>query len=226
MKRRGVFFAAAAVIAAGGAIAYASIPDSGGVIHGCYGSGNGKLRVIDSATSSCGANEVAIAWSQTGPPGGPGPAGPPSLAPSSAVDNFRAFNLPSGVNNTTYVTLGDLASQNSDSADHQITTTSTSRIMASAVVHITNPGGIAVRGSCRMFISDGTGPLNGLTEMNTRGATWHTVADPSFDLAVPVVGFATKTAGTYNVVMKCEQLAFDGSTTGEMSEMIVWATAP
>jgi hypothetical protein len=34
------------LIALAGGIAYATIPDSVGVIHGCYGT-NGQLRVID-----------------------------------------------------------------------------------------------------------------------------------------------------------------------------------
>ena len=32
---------------AAGAVGYAAIPDSGGVIHGCYQKVNGQLRVID-----------------------------------------------------------------------------------------------------------------------------------------------------------------------------------
>jgi hypothetical protein len=69
---------------AAGAIAYASIPDPSGAIHGCYNSATGQLRVIDpSATndpnptkSSCLKNvESAISWSQTGPQGPKGDAG-------------------------------------------------------------------------------------------------------------------------------------------------------
>jgi hypothetical protein len=57
-------------IAVGG-IAYASIPDSGGVIHGCYNKANGVLRVIDSG-KSCGAAEKPLNWNQTGPTGSAG----------------------------------------------------------------------------------------------------------------------------------------------------------
>src|SRR4051812_15332705 len=62
-----------AALAGGG---YAAIPDSHGVIHGCF-SNNGDLRVVTRA-SDCHHNETALQWSQTGPqgpPGGPGPAG-------------------------------------------------------------------------------------------------------------------------------------------------------
>jgi Collagen triple helix repeat (20 copies) len=56
-------------------VAYASIPDSSGVIHGCYNP-KGTLRVIDSSTDTCKPNETGLDWSQTGPPGPQGSAGP------------------------------------------------------------------------------------------------------------------------------------------------------
>ncbi|HEU5212419.1 MAG TPA: hypothetical protein VFU10_06580 [Gaiellaceae bacterium] len=60
---------------AGGA-ALAAIPDSSGVINGCYQKNVGNLRVIDpSAGDSCRPSEIAISWSQTGPQGPPGPKG-------------------------------------------------------------------------------------------------------------------------------------------------------
>jgi hypothetical protein len=82
--------AAAALAVAGGGIAYASIPDSSGVIHGCYkANANGNptaLSVIDTAGSGghCPTNQKALDWNQTGPQGptgatgATGPAGPPS----------------------------------------------------------------------------------------------------------------------------------------------------
>jgi hypothetical protein len=51
-------------VAAGG-IAYASIPGSNGVIHGCYQKINGQLRVIDPAAGGgCTANESPLSWNQ------------------------------------------------------------------------------------------------------------------------------------------------------------------
>src|SRR5262245_27863234 len=62
-------------LAAGG-IAYASIPDASGVIHGCYKTNGGSLRVIDTAAGGmCLSSETPLAWSQTGPTGAAGPAG-------------------------------------------------------------------------------------------------------------------------------------------------------
>jgi len=63
-----------------GSIAYASIPDSNGTIHGCYNKALGSLRVIDPAShdplkGKCLGSETAISWNQTGPAGPPGSAG-------------------------------------------------------------------------------------------------------------------------------------------------------
>jgi hypothetical protein len=76
-----IALAAAATLAAAVCVgaALGAIPDSAGVIHGCYVTGTGQLRVFDpeSATSKkCSANETELDWNQTGPKGDPGPAGP------------------------------------------------------------------------------------------------------------------------------------------------------
>jgi hypothetical protein len=60
-----------------GGVAYATIPDSGGVIHGCYVKQVGILRVIDTSSGQkCTALEAPLDWSQQGPAGPAGPAGP------------------------------------------------------------------------------------------------------------------------------------------------------
>jgi hypothetical protein len=60
----------AAVAAAAGSIAWAGIPDSGGVISGCYGKRTGILHVIDAeAGERCLNFATPIGWNQTGPPG-------------------------------------------------------------------------------------------------------------------------------------------------------------
>jgi hypothetical protein len=62
---------------AGGAAGFAAIPDSSGVINGCYQKNVGNLRVIDSsAGGDCRPSEIAISWSDTGPQGPVGPQGP------------------------------------------------------------------------------------------------------------------------------------------------------
>lgn len=74
-------FALRALIIAGalilvGGVAYASIPDAGGVIHGCRKNSDGSIRVVDSDLGqTCASGWTALNWSQTGPPGATGPAG-------------------------------------------------------------------------------------------------------------------------------------------------------
>jgi hypothetical protein len=47
------------LLAIAGGIAYATIPDSDGTIHGCYSTKSGALRVIDPAVSQCDPNKEA-----------------------------------------------------------------------------------------------------------------------------------------------------------------------
>jgi hypothetical protein len=75
-RRHGLWLLAVIFAAAiGGGVAYATIPDASGVIHGCYKKKHGQLRVIDPGTSHCRRSETAISWNQTGPPGPPGISG-------------------------------------------------------------------------------------------------------------------------------------------------------
>jgi hypothetical protein len=74
-KKKLLALAFVAVTVAAGA-AYATIPDAGGVIHGCYLNKDGTLRVIDpSAGGACATKETAIAWNQQGQPGPAGVVG-------------------------------------------------------------------------------------------------------------------------------------------------------
>ncbi len=90
-------------------IAYATIPDGSGVIHGCYAKASsntvppGSLRVIDTGVGqSCGLNEVALTWNQqgvkgaTGPQGAQGPAGPQGPAGSQGQQGPAGSTGPSG----------------------------------------------------------------------------------------------------------------------------------
>jgi hypothetical protein len=75
-RRFGLLVLAVCVGGAVGGIAYASIPDSNGVIHACYLKTTGKLRVIDSGGKGCQAGEKPLNWSQTGATGTLGATGP------------------------------------------------------------------------------------------------------------------------------------------------------
>lgn len=91
------------VLAAGGAVA-ASIPGPDGIIHGCYNSSSGNLRVIE-GTESCRSSELALNWSQNGRPGpqgpqgiqGPaGPAGPAGAPGPNGADGAPGLSGPAG----------------------------------------------------------------------------------------------------------------------------------
>ena len=80
------YVALVAALAAVGGVAYSSIPDAQGVIHGCYDNSSGALRVIDTAGSDvCRGGETALDWNQQGQPGPTGHTGlpgPPGVARS------------------------------------------------------------------------------------------------------------------------------------------------
>jgi len=70
---------AVATAVGGITVATATIPDGGGVIHGCYSTlpPTGQLRVIDTdKPRGCARNEKPLDWNERGPVGATGPAGP------------------------------------------------------------------------------------------------------------------------------------------------------
>ena len=88
LARRGLaaaFVLLAAIAVAG--IAYASIPDANGVIHGCYRPTTGQLIV---ATSGKGCEEgwTPLNWNQTGQVGPTGPTGATGALSSAYLDAF------------------------------------------------------------------------------------------------------------------------------------------
>ena len=74
-KTRWIFGLLAVVALASGGVAWATIPDGSGVIHGCSRNGDGALRVVDDASARCRNNETVLNWNAQGPPGPPGPSG-------------------------------------------------------------------------------------------------------------------------------------------------------
>jgi type VI protein secretion system component Hcp len=89
-----------------GSVAFAAIPDSGGVINACYEKGSGKLRVTDTETNkpkTCTSDEASLSWNQRGPqgpqgvPGPAGPQGPSGAPPALHAEVVGQLTLP-GVN--------------------------------------------------------------------------------------------------------------------------------
>jgi len=77
-KRLAIAAAAVLVAVMAGGIAYAAIPDGGGVIHGCYNPNGAKgnngtpLNILDTVSGSCTGSQKEVTWSQIGPQGPPG----------------------------------------------------------------------------------------------------------------------------------------------------------
>jgi type VI secretion system secreted protein Hcp len=87
----------AAVLGAGTAVAIAAIPSSSdGVIHACYVTTSGALRVIDveaNPPKTCTSGEATLTWNQTGPQGPQGDPGPPG---ADATDTSGGFGTDTG----------------------------------------------------------------------------------------------------------------------------------
>jgi hypothetical protein len=84
------------------------VPGPDGIIHSCFDSSNGKLRVLDPALDQCKRSETQLQWSQTGPQGpagvqgpiGPaGPAGPIGAAGTNGVSGYQ--RVTESINNFT-----------------------------------------------------------------------------------------------------------------------------
>ena len=110
---RAILFAAVFIVVVGVAagVAYATIPDGGGVIHGCYQKNNGQLRVIETgAGGACNPSELSLNWSHgvpREPPARPAPQEPRGqlvTGPRGPSDAFEAFRFATTVNVTNVST--------------------------------------------------------------------------------------------------------------------------
>ena len=93
-----------ALVVALGGVAYATIPDSGGVIRGCFDSG-GNLKVIDTGKGqSCAKGFTPLNWNQQGPKGDTGAQGPAGPAGANGVSGYdvetRSISIPPGGSQT------------------------------------------------------------------------------------------------------------------------------
>jgi hypothetical protein len=106
MRQGWARFAVTAIIVAIGAmaatVAFGQIPDSNGVIHACYHTTNGGIRVVDDP-SECTSGESPLDWYQAGaagsqgPQGPAGPAGPPGLDGLPGADGVNGVDGSDGV---------------------------------------------------------------------------------------------------------------------------------
>jgi type VI secretion system secreted protein Hcp len=93
-KKLAVGVAVVATLGAAAALGAVLIPDTSGVIHGCYDHG-GHLRVLV-AGDTCHGDEQAISWNQQGPPGLPGAVGATGAAGPSGLPGPIGASGPPG----------------------------------------------------------------------------------------------------------------------------------
>jgi hypothetical protein len=130
MRRDLLFASAGAVVATAlaGGIAFAAIPDQGGVINGCYQKNEGQLRVIDPAADSCRPSEIPIAWSAQGSTGDKGVQGGPGAPGRDGRDGVNATVEP------------EAPGANCPAGGAEVTTTGGVTYVCNAVGFPTDPG--------------------------------------------------------------------------------------
>jgi hypothetical protein len=89
--------AAVIILALAGAGAYASIPDSSHVIHGCYKTVGGDLRVIDpSAGQNCLPSENPLGWNEPSALSAHRSAGPTDASPGPSFTTIVTLHVDPG----------------------------------------------------------------------------------------------------------------------------------
>jgi hypothetical protein len=100
------------VAIAGGALlggaAYATIPDGGGVIHGCYAKSGGSLRVVDDTVTNCKSGETSLQWGVQGPQGPQGPQGAQGPQGPQGAQGPQGQQGPAGPSDAYLATSGTL----------------------------------------------------------------------------------------------------------------------
>lgn len=210
MRRKVAAALIAGVVALGTGVALATIPDSGGTIHGCYAKG-GALRVIDTANDACKANETALAWSQTGPQGPPGPQGiqgPQGLQGDPGQTGAPGAPGPSGVADVTTSSAGGVQMQTCTTKDvvtKTVTLSAPSRLLAigSGVWNrYSATDAAATGGTADVVISNPDTPLVRTPEMVAHAGSSDSavfVLQGVLGSGFPPTNPVTLAAGTYDV---------------------------
>jgi hypothetical protein len=109
---RWVIACAVAGLAAAAGIAYATIPDGGGVFHACVKDESGAVRLIDPGgqgrTGECKQNETGVSWNQTGTTGPAGPQGTTGATGPTGPSGATGATGPAGLSGLQTVTLTSL----------------------------------------------------------------------------------------------------------------------
>lgn len=144
----------------------------------------------------------------TGPQGVPGPT-----VTGGAYDNSGTIGPIAG-------SMTDLAA--AETTTGQLVLPWTGRIMAEGFADVVTSVATASRTRCNLFVSDGTGPDNGLTAFSPN-AFGDTPAVDNYHVAIPLTGFVVKPAGTYNIAVRC---AVVGGTTVSHTAALNYTAVP
>jgi hypothetical protein len=181
-----------------------------------------KGQLPAGARGAAGLKGDTGAKGDTGPKGDQGQKGDTGdvgLTASTDAMNTADVSVPTG---GLAVTAVDLASVTNGAGDRQITTTFPGRIMAVGQTSVHTNGANAGQAYCKLQISDGSGPNNGLTSVGQLGY-FNFPVTPSYTNLFSLSGSAVKPAGTYNVKLVCGDLSVPNALTASLSNLIVWA---
>ena len=215
-----------AVAVAAGGIAYASVPDTDGVIHGCYNAtaaakANGsQLNIVDGDVAACGKGQTPITWSEAGPPGQDG------VSVTSTALSAGDTNCPTGgssftaANGTTYAcngTKGDKGDPGEPGpagstpvyTNYNVNQVSIGEGLTQTVASVTVPtGNYTLMATAAVSGEDdarfGQCSLVGGTTMHQAPALF-AVADVS-SLRLPIIGDVSVTTATAPIFLRCTGL--------------------
>jgi hypothetical protein len=167
------------------------------------------------STGPTGATGPQGTPGSTGPTGATGPPGPTA---SSAVTRSIMGGVALGSIPGPFIDLASLNSQ----GNSQLTLTFPARIMAVATLVLLQNTGSPIDVTCSLLISDGTGPVNGLTQFGEFSKV--TLAPAPGFATMTLAGAAAMGVGTYNVVASCTA-STSGSAFFQRGNLLVWAIA-
>jgi hypothetical protein len=93
----------AIAIAAVSGVAWAAVPDTSNVIHGCYGKVRGDLKVIEG--DACPKGYLPLNWNQQGIQGVPGDQGIQGIPGVKGDQGIQGIQGPSGISDQEVVTV-------------------------------------------------------------------------------------------------------------------------
>jgi hypothetical protein len=231
--------------AVGAGIAYANIPDSQGVIHGCYspngakGSNGTPLNIVNSDVAACSKGQTEVTWSQTGPQGPPGQNGAAGTSVTSTSVGTGDTNCPTGGSQFTAGTSvtyacngakgdkGDTGAAGPSAAftDYGDGTHTFGTGLTQTITSLTLPVGsyiLSASVSVGKNQDDDTHASCSFVSagaLNAQGAL--ASLEGIFQVRMPLIGDVTVTSNNTSVFLQCTALDGSISAAGEMNAIKV-----